>query len=190
LYAKAIHTIQNAMDKRGRSAQTKHDLADLKRAIERNPDMVKEIKDAATLHKIERAGQVPVAQMSTEQLEELAQERARLEHLGRMKADFMDQKRHAAVMTGALKHRLDAKKQRTGLRGRKAHNISWFRKMSNRLTKGAWMYGLSQYRPERFFEFLDGFTRGAFTKTIWEPMKALAMDSSIRRGLKRKENKT
>lgn len=192
LYARAIRTMADAMDTQGRSADTKKRLAGLERALKADPGISEAIlssektsaKHARNLDLLKRLAQVPVENMSTEQLQQLANERIRLERQGRLQNRQLAHKRQAQAIRDDLTRQLKTRKPRPEMGARERRQAGRFKKLLEATKRGAMHYGLGQYRMDRFMEWLDNFARGPFTKYVWEPMKRLSTESSIRRNQK------
>lgn len=192
LYAKAIRTMSGAMDVKERSGATQRWLAGLERELKAvprkrggkvvaGPEIAKAMKSSRSLELLKRLSQVPLEHITTEQLQEIAAERIRLENEGKLENLALQRKRSAAPATRALIDQLKDVKDRSEMGARQYRNAGWWRKMADGHKKGFMHYALGEYRLRRLFEWLDGMGRGSFTKLVWEPIKRLSTESSIKR---------
>lgn len=181
LYAKAIHTMQEKLDPKGRSDKTKRALSGLERELKADPGIAARITGGRGMRLLKRLTQVPSTQISTGQLESLAQERIRLQREGMLQKQKTDAAREIAPVAEALKEQLKEKKVRTDFGAQQGYNAGWFERQWNYARKGLWQFLAGQYRIERMCSFLDGFKRGKFTRLFYEPLKGLAVKARMRR---------
>ena len=187
LYADAIRIMSDAMDKKVRTDQVRRRLHGLMNALRDKPELARRMESVKSLNLLKRLGQVPLESISTEQLQELADERNRLSRIGKIERRLMKRKQQAGIMKAALIEQMKSKPMHVELRGRRAHNAGLYRKMLDGFRRHVTLNILGQYRPERFFHNLDGYARQSFTKLVMEPMKRLSIRSSITRNTQQKE---
>jgi len=187
LYRQAIKIMAGALDPTARTAKTRKELAGLERALKADPEIALRMKSSKSLNKLRRLYQTPIEQVSTEQLQDLAEERVRLEKSGRLETRQMHRRQRAKEIDEQLKAALKQKPEKAGLQGMGRYGATKTQKLRDWMRKKGSYYGLGQYRIERWMENLDGFTRGAWTQFVWEPMKRLATVSSMRRNQRIKE---
>ena len=182
LYARAIRVMSEAMDSRNRTERTRQRIDGLKQALQADPETLEAMKSSKAMKLLERLGQTPLENISTEQLQDLANERIRLEREGRLRSSKTKEHRLGASITKELNTALDARPVKAKLGVQARLGASWFARTSDRMLQNLRGLYHGDMPISRMCRELDGGVRGAFTKFVWEPIKRTAVASRMNAG--------